>query len=425
MAGFDARSAKQLQAGKHIVVEDFPGLRLEATAAGKAWIYRYNAGGSMRQIKIGQWPALSLPGAITKWQELKDARSLGVDPALAKKAERQAKLKAVYTVAQAVEDYYHGHLLVNRQEIGANAVHARLVKAIESIESDAAESITRRTAFDLISGLADKPVLAKSVRNELGAAWAFALDAGLLPENTPNFWRDILAGKLRSKGAMRDGKRKGTAKRTLTEVELKTLLAVDMARFSQQVKDFLMIQLWTCARGAEIVQMSHDQITDEKDGVWWTVPKEFTKGRNNPNTTDLRVPLVGRALEIVQRLRLQNGWLFPSVSRAGVVGPQKQTYMQTKVNYLQPYAKQKPEHVRDRLAVTHWSPHDLRRTGRTMLAQLGCPREVAESILGHVMPGVEGVYNLHQYDTERRHWLTLWSDRLSLIAPTIGHRQIP
>ena len=370
----------------------------------------------MRQIKIGQWPALSLPGAVTKWQELKDARSLGIDPALAKKAERQAKLKSVYTVSQAVEDYYQGHLLVARQAIGANAVYARLVKAIEKIESTAAESITRRVAFDLISSMADKPVLAKSVRNELGAAWAFALDAGLLPENTPNFWRDILAGKLRSKGAMRDGKRKGTAKRTLSEVELKTLLTVDMVRFSQQVRDFLMIQLWTCTRGSEIVQMRHEQITDEKDGVWWTVPKVMTKGMHQDKAFDLRVPLAGLALEIVRRLRSQNGWLFPSVSRAGVVGPQKQTYMQSKVNYLQPYCKQKPEHVRDRLSVTHWSPHDLRRTGRTMLAQLGCPSEVAESILGHVRPGVEGIYNLHQYDTERRHWLTLWSDRLEALA---------
>lgn len=421
MAGFDARAAKLLQAGKHIVVDDFPGLRLTATDAGKAWIYRYNAGGKMRQIKIGQWPALSLPGAVTKWQELKDARSLGVDPALAKKAERQAKRKVVYTVAQAVEDYYHGHLLVNRQAIGANAVYARLAKAIEPIEKSAAESITRRVAFELISGLADKPVLAKSVRNELGAAWAFALDAGLMPENTPNFWRDILAGKLRSKGAIRDGKRKGTAKRTLSEAELKTLLTVDMKRFSQQVRDFLMIQLWTCTRGAEIVQMRHDQISDEKDGAWWTVPKAMTKGRNQAKAFDLRVPLAGRALEIVQRLRSGKGWLFPSVSRDGVIGPQKQTYMQSKVNYLQPYCKQKPEHVRDRLSVTHWSPHDLRRTGRTMLAQLGCPSEVAESILGHVRPGVEGIYNLHAYDSERRHWLTLWSDRLSLIAPTVGN----
>ena len=42
--------------------------------------------------------------------------------------------------------------------------------------------MTRRTAFDTIAALADRPVLAKSVRNELGAAWDLALDAGRLPE---------------------------------------------------------------------------------------------------------------------------------------------------------------------------------------------------------------------------------------------------
>ena len=419
---FDAKAAKLLPPGSHIVVDGFPGLRLVSSTVGKSWIYRYQSDLKTRQIKIGQWPALSLSGAITKWQELKDARSLGADPALEKKAERKAKLKEVYTVAQAVDDYYHGHLLVNRQAIGANAVYARLVKAIEPIEARAAESITRRMAFELISDLADKPVLAKSVRNELGAAWVFALDAGELEEDTPNFWRDILSGKLRSKGAMRDGKRKGTAKRTLSEAEIKALLEVDLARFSQQVQDFLAIQLWTCVRGAEIVQMRQNQITDEPDGAWWTIPKEFTKGCNNPKATDLRVPLAGRAAEIVQRLRRQKGLLFPSVSRNGVIGPQKQTYMQSKVNYLQPYCKQKPEHVRDRLTVTHWSPHDLRRTGRTMLSQLECPTDVAEAILGHVQPGIQGDYNLYRYDKQRRQWLTLWSDKLgSLIAPTVSN----
>ena len=31
---------------------------------------------------------------------------------------------------------------------------------------------------------------------------------------------------------------------------------------------------------------------------------------------------------------------------------------------------------------------------------------MAEAVLGHILPGVEGVYNRHQYDTERRQWLT-------------------
>jgi len=364
---------------------------------------------------------MSLGAAVAEWQKLKDARDSGHDAAAQKKQARQAKSEKVYTIEQCVHDYYLGHLKVNRQALGANAVYSRLLKAIEPMGGSAASSVTRRIAFDLILSLSDTPVCAKSVRNELGAAWALALDAGKLDENTPNWWREILAGKLRSKGAMRDGERKGTAKRTLSETEIHTLLTVDLLRFSQQVQDFLVLQLWTCTRGAEIVNMRREHITDETDGVWWTVPKALTKGRNNPSATDLRVPLAGRALEVVQRLRGQQ-WLFPSVSHKGVTGPQKQTYMESKVHYLQPYSNVKPEHVRERLTVTHWSPHDLRRTGRTMLAQMGCPNEVAESILGHVRPGVQGVYDLHAYNSERRHWLTLWSDKLASLA--VGNRKI-
>ena len=423
MAGFDARLAKRLQPGQHIVVDDFPGLRLVASTSGHAWIYRYNAAGSMRQIKLGQWPALSLPAAVAKWKDIKDARSLGTDPAIERKAARKVK-EQVYTVAQAVEDYITGHLFTNRQPVGANAVAARLRKATQSIANMPAPDITRRIAYDLIDGLSDRPVLAKSVRNELGGAWDLALDAGRLSEDAPNWWRQILSGKLRSKGAMRDGQRKGTTKRVLSESELHTLLTIDMARFSQQVQDFLTIQLWTCTRGAEIVQMRSQHITDEADGVWWTVPKALTKGANRVKAFDLRVPLVGAALRVVQRLRLQDGWMFRSISHDGVVGHQKQTYMQSKVHYMQPYSKARPDHIRERMTVTHWSPHDLRRTGRTILSQLGCPTDVAESILGHVQPGVQGVYNLNKYDPERRHWLALWSGKLeSLIASAVGNRK--
>jgi len=419
MSGFDARSAKQLQPGKHIVVDDFAGLRLIASESGKSWTYRYNAGGKMKQIKLGVWPALSLPGAIAKWQALKDARSLGTDPAKAKKDKIKASKAKVYTVAHAVEDYITGHLDVNREPKGAKAVADRLRTATASIAKLPATSVTRSVAFDLINGLIDRPVLAKSVKNELGGAWDLALDAGEI--DSPNWWRQIFKGKLRSKGAVRDGVHKGTSKRVLSEAEIHTLLTVDMARFSQQVQDFLTIQLWTCTRGSEIVQMRRDQITQESDGWWWTIPKEFTKGARNPNATALRVPLAGSALGVVQRLGA--GWMFSSTSRAGVIGPQKQTYMQSKVNYLQPYCKSRPDHVRNRLTVTHWSPHDLRRTGRTQLTALGCPDEIAEAILGHLQPGVKGTYNLHRYDAERRHWLQLWSDKLATLT-AVGNRQV-
>ena len=53
---------------------------------------------------------------------------------------------------------------------------------------------------------------------------------------------------------------------------------------------------------------------------------------------------------------------------------------------------------------------------RTMLAAMGCPAEIAEAILGHQQPGIVATYNRHAYDAERRHWLTLLSAHLELVA---------
>ena len=47
---------------------------------------------------------------------------------------------------------------------------------------------------------------------------------------------------------------------------------------------------------------------------------------------------------------------------------------------------------------------------------MGCPGDVAESVLGHMIPGVAGAYNRHQYDAERIEWLRRLSERLEELA---------
>ncbi len=48
-----------------------------------------------------------------------------------------------------------------------------------------------------------------------------------------------------------------------------------------------------------------------------------------------------------------------------------------------------------------WQIHDLRRTGRSLMARAGVRPDIAERVLGHAIVGVEGVYNRHSYDDER------------------------
>lgn len=223
-----------------------------------------------------------------------------------------------------------------------------------------------------------------------------------------------MRGKLRSMGKKIDGERIGATKRVLTDEETGRLINW-LPNFSRAITDALELYLWTGTRGAEIVAMEGRDITEEPDGLWWTIPKSKTKNAKREDASDLRVPLVGRAESVVRRRMDLYGksFLFPNRSGGGHI---EQSIVQTKVFYHQPYSKTSPLSGRPRLTVTHWSPHDLRRTVRTMLASMDCPKEVAESILGHMLEGIEGVYNRHRYDRQRREWLLKLSARLEQLA---------
>lgn len=429
---FDARTIKLLPAGQHLTSPDFPGLRLEASAQYRTWIYRYKSpiDGRMRQTKIGRWPAMSLHAAVARWEELRATREAGADPALEVKqaraekrqadaAAKTAQVQAAYTVADLCADYYEGYVRLSRAKKGADEVRRMFDTMLGPCGTMAATEVTRSHAFDLIqSYAATAPVQAKKLRSELGAAWDYASDAGRLPDTVPNWWRQILRGKIKSKGKKIAGERIGTAKRVLSPEEIGTLIRW-LPNFTALVEDALTLYLWTGTRGAEIVALEGREVRQETGGIWWwTIPKAKTKNARHENATDLRVPLFGRALNVVLRRkeRFGNGWLFPAKRRDGKTAHSEQKAVQVAVYYHQPYSTTRPELERARLPVTHWAPHDLRRSARTLLAAMGCPGDVAESVLGHMIPGVAGAYNRHQYDAERVEWLRRLSDHLEELA---------
>jgi integrase len=51
--------------------------------------------------------------------------------------------------------------------------------------------------------------------------------------------------------------------------------------------------------------------------------------------------------------------------------------------------------------VSGWTLHDLRRTARSLMSRAGVSSEHAERVLGHVQPGVRGIYDRHKYDAEK------------------------
>jgi integrase len=59
------------------------------------------------------------------------------------------------------------------------------------------------------------------------------------------------------------------------------------------------------------------------------------------------------------------------------------------------------ERIRARVGIADFTPHDLRRTAGTAMAQLGVPRFIVERVLNHTDRTVTSVYDRYSYSTEK------------------------
>lgn len=418
---FDARAAKLLEPGQHLLVEDCPGLRLEASASRKAWTYRYKSlvDGRMKQVGLGLWPAMPVQEAVGKWREKVEQRAAGVDPVVAKREAKAARQDAAggnagpLTVRRVVQAYIDGPLKDGRKPAGHEAARRALIRVLDEdvgFAGAVAAELTRAQAFKVLDDRKATPTAAAKLRSMFGSAWEHAQDSGAMPE-APNWWREVMRGKLRSKGKVIGGKNVGRQRRVLPAPEIAALLAW-LPNMHALAADAVVMYLWTVTRGAEIFSVRPDHFRLEGEVLWWTIPKANTKNARFDHAVDLRVPLFGRALEVVKR-RLdcvgESGWLFEDARGEQYTQHDFSTYIYD----LQPYSiKSQARPSRAVLPVSGWTPHQLRKSARTLLAQLGCPNEVGEAILGHMQPEIVGTYNAYTYDAERLHWLAKLSDYL-------------
>jgi integrase len=66
--------------------------------------------------------------------------------------------------------------------------------------------------------------------------------------------------------------------------------------------------------------------------------------------------------------------------------------------------------------VSGWTWHDLRRTMRSKLSELGIEADIGERVLGHVIGGTRGIYDRHPFLEEKREALARWGVHLAGIV---------
>jgi integrase len=62
-----------------------------------------------------------------------------------------------------------------------------------------------------------------------------------------------------------------------------------------------------------------------------------------------------------------------------------------------------------------WTLHDLRRTARSLMSRAGVAPDHAERALAHVIPGIRGTYDLHEFRDEKRRAMEALADQVERI----------
>ena len=125
---------------------------------------------------------------------------------------------------------------------------------------------------------------------------------------------------------------------------------------------------------------------DVRDGVW-VLP--FEKGEKSNAGTLILPPIVLDILEEQRKRNSENGrddnpYVF--ASRNG--------------SHLSGYSKAK-RLFDAKCPTAQWGLHDLRRTARSLMSRAQVWDRHAEVTMGHVIAGVEGTYDRHQYRDEK------------------------
>jgi integrase len=187
--------------------------------------------------------------------------------------------------------------------------------------------------------------------------------------------------------------------RTLTDDELRRVWAAcdEAGAFGGMVK----IALLTAQRRDKVVTMRWSDIEGD---IWVIATQEREKG----NATAL--PLPQAALDVIHAQPRLGEFVFASGRGAGP---------------LAGFSKLKARLDRLSGVSGDWTLHDLRRTSRSLMSRAGVSSDHAERVMGHAIPGVEGVYDRHEYSHEKGDALARLAALLASILDPPGDNVIP
>jgi integrase len=381
-----------LPAGKtdHLVFDDMiPGFGLRLREGGsKSWIFQYKLGGKQRRMVLGRATAIKAEKARKIAEQYHAQVGRGQDPA-GEKAVR--KVQAANTLDELVRRY----LEVKKDELRPRS-YAEVARHLEvyakPLHRLPVTSVDRTAVKDRLDQVAKDSgaVTANRMRASMSAMFRWAMT------EEPSTANPVISTRKREEKS-RD--------RVLSDAELEVIWnTVDDDHYGTIIR----VLMLTGQRANEIAGLRWSEIDFDRGVI--LLPAERTK-----NGRAHQLPMAGTVREILEAQPKTEGRDLVFGYGAGPFSGWSQSKAALDAA------------IGDKIAV-RWTPHDLRRTWATRMADLGVQPHVIEAALNHVSghrAGVAGIYNRSLYAAEKAKAFDLWADHIAAVLDGRKSKVVP
>lgn len=380
-----------------------------------------------RLSKLYQSGIIDIKGHLEEGNKLIAARRNAEQARLhAEQAARQREIEAASS-RHTVNDLFTRWAstdLIRRKDGGAEVRRMFEKDVLPTLGSIAVEDVRKGHITGVTDALLARgvPRMAKMIFSLMRQMFRFAVDRDII-EFDPS--AAIRKAKIGGKDTERD--------RVLSEQEIKALvIQIPNAGLTASTAAAIWLCLSTCCRIGELLAARWEHV-DFKSRTWWIPPEATKNGKAHTVFLPDFALTQFQALKdqadadlITQRETDSNAllapWIYPNRRKDSAVCSKtvtKQLGDRQRRGLIPLRGRAKADKC-DALVLSggKWGPHDLRRTGATMMVSLGVLPEVAERCLNHLEQNrVKRTYQRHSYEREMRlAWQKLGNRLLTLTA---------
>jgi integrase len=354
---------------------------------------------------IGTYPDVGLGDARTRADAMRATVADGMNPVAEKRKGRATASQRAFGVI--AERFMVEHSRRKKRSADGDDRNLNL-HVLPKWKNRQIDDIRRADVIELVEGLvtAGKPVLANRVQSLISSIFSFALDADVLSANP--------CARLRKRGEETAGTR------ILSDAEIRLFWRRSLLSPVGRGTGLAMrLQLLTGARPSEAaeIDLRELKVLDDADSASWIIPGARTK-----NKRQHLVPLSPMALAVVQGgleiIDEGDEFLFPSpIKRTAPIDGHALAVAMRRMAESEKLTgpgsktwKADPP-----------TPHDLRRTFATRLAELGVAKEDRDACLNHTPTDVGSKhYDLYERAKEKRAAMNAWAETLGSIISAGG-----